>query len=162
PATSPSNTAPPPRASPPPRATSAWSALALPPRTSRSSRSRGFCARKTWSLIRRRTPPMRHQSAIQLRQRHGMTLVELSVGSAIPAASAFLWKGDDWNGSADGQVQVGELALIEHDAAAQRIYLYQAKPFASMTLDQQIRAATVFNWSTLSSNSTPPDFKNLD
>jgi hypothetical protein len=83
-------------------------------------------------------------------------------GLTTPVASAFLWKGDDWNGSPDGQVQVGELALIEHDPAAQRIYLYQAKPYGSMTLDQQIRAGTVFNWSTLSSSSTPSDFKNLD
>jgi Tfp pilus assembly protein FimT len=82
-------------------------------------------------------------------------------GKTTPAAMVFFWKGDTWSNTSDGSVQVGELAVVEHDPVDKRIYIYQALPFDSMSAQQQTQAATVFHWSDLSAASAPSDFKSL-
>ncbi len=83
-------------------------------------------------------------------------------GKTTPAASILFWKADNWNGAADGAVQVAELAVIEHDPASGRLYLYQAIPKASMTASQITRASGVTLWNDLSSASTLTAFKGYD
>jgi Tfp pilus assembly protein PilW len=83
-------------------------------------------------------------------------------GKTTPAASALIWKGDNWNSTADGAVQVGEMALVEHDPVAQKIYLYQAIPIASMNATQIAKAGGVVLWIDLSKSTTPAAFKAYD
>jgi hypothetical protein len=83
-------------------------------------------------------------------------------GVTTPAASAFYWKGDNWIGASDGAVQLAELALIEHDPAARKLYLYQAMPYVSMDAGQRIRAGGVATWADLSLASTRATFKAYD
>jgi hypothetical protein len=83
-------------------------------------------------------------------------------GKTTPAASVFIWKADNWIGVADGAVQVAELAVIEHDPASGRIYLYQAIPKASMNADQISRASGVTLWNDLSNPNTLTSFKSFD
>jgi prepilin-type N-terminal cleavage/methylation domain-containing protein len=83
-------------------------------------------------------------------------------GKTTPGASVFYWKSDSWNNTADGAVQVGELALIEHDPSTQKLYLYQAIPSASMTASQLTRASGVALWADLSSSATVTAFKSYD
>jgi Tfp pilus assembly protein PilW len=78
------------------------------------------------------------------------------------AASALIWKGDNWNGVADAAVQIGELALVEHDANAKRIYLYQAIPATAMDASMKTRAGGVATWSDLSNTATVTAFKGYD
>jgi hypothetical protein len=82
-------------------------------------------------------------------------------GGATPAASVFFWRADDW-GAADRAVQFAELALIEHDPAARRLYLYEALPAAAMTADQRQRASIVPTWAEMSAAGTPAAFKAYD
>lgn len=83
-------------------------------------------------------------------------------GKTTPAASVLYWKADNWNNLTDGAVQVAELALIEHDPASGKLYLYQAIPKASMNASQITRASGVAMWSDLSSYSTVTAFKSYD
>ena len=83
-------------------------------------------------------------------------------GKTTPAASVLFWKADSWTASPDGAVQVAELAVIEHDPASGRLYLYQAIPKASMTASQITRASGVTMWTDLSSPSTLTAFKGYD
>jgi hypothetical protein len=85
-------------------------------------------------------------------------------GVTTPAAAAFFWKGDNWpaTANADQAVQIAELALVEHDPAAKRLYLYQAIPYASMTVSQKSRAAGVATYADLALASTRTTFKGYD
>jgi len=79
---------------------------------------------------------------------------------AKPAA-IFYWKADNWNATADGVCQIGEMALIEHDPTAKRLYLYEPIASASMTTAQRTAAgitATAFDMTDVSS---PTTFKQL-
>jgi prepilin-type N-terminal cleavage/methylation domain-containing protein len=81
-------------------------------------------------------------------------------GSRTPVGSVFFWKNDAW--TADGAVQVAELALIEHDPVTKRLYLYEAKPSLAMTADQHTRASLTFTWADLIASGTPAAFKGYD
>ena len=85
-----------------------------------------------------------------------------SDGKTTPAASVLIWKADNWNNLSDGAVQIAELALLEHDPVAQKIYLYQAIPKASMNASQLTRAAGIATWMDLSATTTPAAFKAYD
>jgi hypothetical protein len=91
-------------------------------------------------------------------------LCQYTVGSAdgktSPAGSVFFWKNDTW--TADGAVEIAELALIEHDAVAKRLYVYEALPAASMSADQQTRASIKVTWADLIASGTPATFKGYD
>jgi hypothetical protein len=82
--------------------------------------------------------------------------------SASSAAQLLFWQRDDWNSAADSTAQLGELAVLEHDPAEKRLYLYECLPQSQMTLDQQTRAGKVASWSELTSPSTPGIFKTYD
>jgi hypothetical protein len=87
-------------------------------------------------------------------------------GSASSPASVFVWKTDSWTGTPtateDGQVQVAELMVIEHDPAAKRIYVYQPISIASMSASQRMAASTVWVWDDLRKGGTVSTFKKLD
>jgi hypothetical protein len=83
-------------------------------------------------------------------------------GKTTPAASVLYWKADNWSNLTDGAVQVAEIALLEHDPASGRLYLYQAIPKASMNASQITRASGVAMWNDLSSYSTVTAFKSYD
>jgi hypothetical protein len=97
----------------------------------------------------------------------------LDDSSAAPA-SCFLWRSDFWNAAgnvnnptdfktqvSDGLVQVGELALVEFDAASKRVYIYQPRDPSVMDSSQRAAAGTVWTWSDLSKSSTLTTFKSL-
>lgn len=81
-------------------------------------------------------------------------------GRVVPAGRVFFWKNDDW--TADGVVQFAELVLIEHDAAAKELYVYEARSTTSMSVDQRARASLTPNWAELSSAATVDAFKGFD
>jgi hypothetical protein len=83
-------------------------------------------------------------------------------GKTTPSASVLFWKADNWNNASDGAVEIAEMALIEHDPAAGKLYLYQAIPKASMTASQITRASGVALWADLSNPSTLATFKGYD
>lgn len=84
-------------------------------------------------------------------------------GSAANApACALVWRTDSWNGVADGAVELGELAVVEHDPVAKKIYLYQAIPFNTMDASMKTRAGGVAVWSDLNSAATVATFKGYD
>lgn len=81
-------------------------------------------------------------------------------GKSTPVGSVFFWKNDAW--TADGAVQIAELALIEHDPVTKRLYLYEALPATSMSADQQTRASIRVTWTDLVASGTPGTFKTYD
>jgi hypothetical protein len=91
-------------------------------------------------------------------------LCQYTVGSAdgttSPAGSVFFWKSDAW--TADGAVQIAELALVEHDPVAKRLYLYEALPTTSMSADQQTRASLRVTWAEVVASGAPATFKGYD
>jgi hypothetical protein len=95
--------------------------------------------------------------------------------TSVAPASAFFWRADFWNALgdvtkpsdfktffSDGLVQVAELALVEYDPSAKRIYLYQAKDPAAMDVAQRTAAGTVWAWTDLSKPSNLTTFKGLN
>jgi len=97
----------------------------------------------------------------------------ISDSSAAPA-SCFFWRSDFWNAAgnvnnaadfktrvSDGLVQVGELALVEFDAASKRVYIYQPKDPSAMDSGQRAAAGTVWTWADLSKSSNLSTFKSL-
>jgi Tfp pilus assembly protein PilW len=95
--------------------------------------------------------------------------------AAATPASAFFWRADFWNALGDvtkpqdfknsfpdGLVQVAELTLVEYDASAKRIYLYQAKDPAAMDAAQRTAAGTVWTWTDLSKPMNLTAFKALN
>jgi hypothetical protein len=103
---------------------------------------------------------------------------QLTTGSVTDTtaapASAFFWRSDYWNAAGDvsnaaafntlvpdNLVQVAELALVEYDAAAKRLYLYQPKDPAAMTSAERTAAGTVWTWTELSKSSNLIVFKSL-
>ncbi len=89
-------------------------------------------------------------------------------------ASTFFWRSDYWNAAGDvnnaaafntqvpdNLVQVAELALVEYDSSAQRIYLYQPKDPAAMTTAERTAAGTVWTWTDLSKGTNLAVFKGL-
>ena len=110
--------------------------------------------------------------------RQAKYVCQLTAGSvtdtAVSPASAFFWRSDYWNAAgdvsnpaafttdvADGVVEVAELALVEYDPAAQRLYLYQPKDAAAMTTAERAAAGTVWTWADLSKSSNLTVFKGL-
>jgi hypothetical protein len=94
--------------------------------------------------------------------------------TSVAPASCFIWRSDFWNAAgnvnnandfktqvSDGLAQVGELALIEYDPAAKRVYLYQPKDPALMSVGERTAAGTVWAWSDLSKSSNLTTFKSL-
>jgi hypothetical protein len=90
-------------------------------------------------------------------------------------AQVLFWRYDGWNPYAlrgnedkpsdarpDGAAQMAELALLEHDPAARRLYLYRALPAEKMSLDQGTRAGIVATWTELTASAMPDDFKKFD
>jgi Tfp pilus assembly protein PilW len=67
---------------------------------------------------------------------------------AVPASIVY-WRGDDFGGSTDGKIQVGELGLIEFDPATASLYCYRAIPSAQMTPAQLTLAAIEVHHSDL-------------
>jgi len=99
--------------------------------------------------------------------------LSLTDTTAAPA-SAFFWRTDYWNAAGDvsnpaafntqvphNLVQVAELALVEYDAAAKRLYIYQPKDPAAMTATERTAAGTVWTWTDLSKSSNLTVFKSL-
>jgi hypothetical protein len=91
-----------------------------------------------------------------------------------PPASCFIWGADFWNAAGnvnypndfktrapDGLAQVGELALIEYDPTARRLYIYQPKDPTVMNVGERAAAGTVWAWSDLSKSSNLSTFRNL-
>lgn len=76
-------------------------------------------------------------------------------------ARVFYWKADNWSGSADGIVQLGEMALIEHDATAKRLYLYEPIASTAMTAAQLTAAGTAATTIDMTDSSSPTNFKAL-
>lgn len=76
------------------------------------------------------------------------------------SGGVFFWKADDWNGSADGAVQIGELALVEQEG--DRIVQYAAIAVSRMNTSQRTRASGVATWAELSNPTTPLVFKGYD
>jgi Tfp pilus assembly protein PilW len=110
--------------------------------------------------------------------RQAKYVCQLTPGSATDAtaapASAFFWRLDYWNAAGDvsnpatfatavpdNLVQVAELSLVEYDAAAKRLYLYQAKDPAAMNSTERAAAGTVWTWTDLSKSSNLTVFKGL-
>ena len=110
--------------------------------------------------------------------RQAQFLIQYRRGSLNPTqpaqtAQLLFWRRDVWNPKAmaakedtdtvaDGSAQLAELALLEHDPADHRLYLYQALPAAKMSFDQRTRAAVVAPWSELTASTTPAAFKKYD
>jgi hypothetical protein len=98
--------------------------------------------------------------------REAKYLIQMSAGSidgTAGNATLFYWNNDNWQPSpSDGQPQLGELAYIEHDKSARKIYLYIPLPYSAMNADQRVRAGAVATWSELSASSTPGLFKSYD
>jgi hypothetical protein len=142
-----------------------WFAVAETWRT--SSSSQGMTLRASQVVTR-----------LESTVRQAKYICQLTSGSVTDcnaaAASVFLWRCDSWNAAGDvnnaanfkieapdNLPQVAELALIEYDATAQRIYLYQAKDPATMNASQRTAAGTVWTWSDLSKPSNLGTFKSL-
>jgi hypothetical protein len=94
-------------------------------------------------------------------------------GNGVAPARAFIWRGDSWKYTAgvtpdpnatvsDEAAQLAELALIEHDPAAGRIYVYQAKSPEKLTEDQRARANIVPAQADLTSPATLDVFRTYD
>lgn len=81
--------------------------------------------------------------------------------SADAQALVFYWARDDWNGSADRTVQIGELALVEFDRADQVLRQYQSIDEAQMTVAQRTAASGVMTYVELISSTAPQTFKQL-
>jgi Tfp pilus assembly protein PilW len=94
--------------------------------------------------------------------------------TSVSPASCFIWRSDFWNAAgnvnfpndfktqvSDGLAQVGELALIEYDPTARRVYLYQPKDPTAMTATERTAAGTVWAWADLSKSSNLSVFKTL-
>ena len=94
--------------------------------------------------------------------------------SSVSPASCFIWRSDFWNAAgnvnnaadfktqvSDGLAEVGELALIEFDAASKRVYIYQPMDPTAMDATQRTAAGTVWTWSDLSKSSNLSTFKSL-
>ena len=110
--------------------------------------------------------------------RQAQFLIQYRRGSLNPTqpaqtAQLLFWRLDVWNPKAhateedtdtvaDGAAQFAELALLEHDPADHRLYLYQALPAAKMSSDQRSRAGVVATWAELTSSTTPGAFKKYD
>ncbi len=63
----------------------------------------------------------------------------LAASPAVPA-SVFYWRADDFGGSADGKLQIGEMGLIEFDPDARSLVKYEAMPSSSMNASQLLSA----------------------
>ena len=94
--------------------------------------------------------------------------------TSVSPASCFVWRSDFWNAAgnvnnandfktlvSDGLAQVGELALIEYDPAAKRVYIYQPKDPTLMSSGERAAAGTVWAWTDLSKSSNLSTFKSL-
>ena len=110
--------------------------------------------------------------------RQAKYVCQLTAGSVTDStaapASAFFWRSDFWNAAGDvsnaaafvtpvqdNLVEVAELSLVEYDASAKRVYLYQAKDAAAMTSTERAAAGTVWTWADLSKSSNLTVFKGL-
>lgn len=80
-------------------------------------------------------------------------------GNVSPAACIVLWQRDDWGGARDGIIQLGEIAVIQHDPAADRINLYEAIAASAMNSDQLEDAGTAVPLDDINQSNTPSLFK---
>jgi len=77
------------------------------------------------------------------------------------AAAIFYWKADNWNSTSDGIVQLGEMALIEHDSTSKRLYLYEPIASTSMTAAQLTAAGAAATTLDMTDSASPTNFKKL-
>lgn len=98
--------------------------------------------------------------------RQSKYVCQYSTGTGNAGTYVLLWKSDNWAAlpatAPDGQPQLAELVLIEHSAADQRIYAYEAISSSAMNTSQKTRAAGVATWSDLTAVSTPAAIKTYD
>jgi type II secretory pathway pseudopilin PulG len=57
----------------------------------------------------------------------------------------FFWSNDAYGTASDGKAQFGEMALLEYDAAAQAVYLYEPKSPSGLSASDQALLASD-NW----------------
>ena len=104
-------------------------------------------------------------SRIEQRLRASRYVFQYASGSITTtparAAAIFYWKADNWNATADGVCQLGEMALIEHDATTKRLYLYEPIAAASMTTIQRTAAGVTATTFDMTDASSPTNFKQL-
>jgi len=80
-------------------------------------------------------------------------------GSATTPGCVVYWANDSVN--ADGKPEIGEMALIQHDAVNQVVTLYYCMPYASMTGTQQTSAAGSISYATMTTSTWPATFEAL-
>jgi hypothetical protein len=83
-------------------------------------------------------------------------------GSAATPGSVLYWAYDGWNGLADGGIEAGEMALIQHDPTTQTLWLYEPIPVSQMSPAQLTAAGTPLSYSTVSNSSWVATFKALN
>jgi prepilin-type N-terminal cleavage/methylation domain-containing protein len=79
-------------------------------------------------------------------------------GSSVLPAAIMLWRGDR-NG--DGEVQLSEIALIEHDRIRHRLMLYQIRFPDEMAPEQREAADLTVTYDSISESGAAASFKAL-
>jgi hypothetical protein len=74
---------------------------------------------------------------------------------------AFLWRDDDFGGTADGAAQAGEMLLVEYDPAAQTVWLYVPRGEADLSPGDRAVAAEA-NWGDIRSAAAVDFFRSAN